>query len=177
MADPEIGGAVVGEGCHFVDLMYWLLESEPIYVSAYSLPRGNKNIVGENNLVASLRFEDGSIGNLTYCTVGSMSGGGERVEAFAPGITISSEDFKHLNVAAETRTQKHSWFPQKGHAAQMQGFMESIRTGNPPEVQVRDGARATLCCLRTLQCASTMQPSSIDMSSLFSDRPQKHIRP
>jgi predicted dehydrogenase/threonine dehydrogenase-like Zn-dependent dehydrogenase len=170
MADPKFGGAVVGEGCHFVDLMYWLLESEPIYVSAYSLPRGKKSIVGENNVVASLHFEDGSIGNLTYCTVGGLSGGGERVEAFAPGIRISSEDFKHLTVAAETRTQKHYWFPQKGHAAQMQGFMESIRTGNPPEVQVQDGARATLCCLRILESASTLQPCSIDMSCLSSDR-------
>jgi predicted dehydrogenase/threonine dehydrogenase-like Zn-dependent dehydrogenase len=170
MADPETGGAVVGEGCHFVDLMYWLLESEPVSVTAYSLPRGKKNIVGENNVVASLRFEDGSIGNLTYCTVGSLSGGGERVEAFAPGIRVSSEDFKHLSVAAETRTQKRSWFPKKGHATQMQGFMESIRNGNPPEVQVQDGARATLCCLRILESASTLQPCSIDMSSLFLDQ-------
>ncbi len=37
MADPAIGGAILGEACHFVDLMYWLLDSEPFSVSAYSL--------------------------------------------------------------------------------------------------------------------------------------------
>ena len=37
MADPSIGGAILGEACHFVDLMYWLLNSEPVSVSAYSL--------------------------------------------------------------------------------------------------------------------------------------------
>src|SRR4029434_8574829 len=47
-AEPAHGGAVVGEGCHFVDLMYWLLESEPISVSAYSLPTGKQDPIGEN---------------------------------------------------------------------------------------------------------------------------------
>src|SRR5712692_1708179 len=85
MADHKIGGAIVGEACHFVDLMYWLLDSEPVEVSAYSLPTGKKDPIGENNLVASFHFADGSIGNLTYCTVGSGSSGRERVEDFTPG--------------------------------------------------------------------------------------------
>src|SRR4030095_13875893 len=73
MADPAIGGAILGEACHFVDLMYWLLDAEPESVFAYSLPTDKKEPIGENNLVASFRFADGSIGNLTYCTVGSKT--------------------------------------------------------------------------------------------------------
>jgi hypothetical protein len=71
MADPTIGGAILGEACHFIDLMYWLLDSEPMAVTAFALPTSRKDPIGENNLVASFRFADGSIGNLTYCTVGS----------------------------------------------------------------------------------------------------------
>src|SRR5438876_308243 len=37
-ADPSIGGAILGEACHFVDLIYWLLGSEPVSVWAFSLP-------------------------------------------------------------------------------------------------------------------------------------------
>ncbi len=85
MADPAIGGAILGEACHFIDLMYWLLDSEPVSVSAYSLPTGKADPIGENNLAASFRFADGSVGNLTYCTVGSKTSGGERVEVFAEG--------------------------------------------------------------------------------------------
>src|SRR5205823_5235663 len=51
MADPAIGGAILGEACHFVDLMYWLLESEPLTVSAFSFPIGKKDPIGENNIV------------------------------------------------------------------------------------------------------------------------------
>src|SRR6202011_5675513 len=104
--------------------------------------------VGENNLVASFRFADGSIGNLTYCTVGSRTSGGERVEAFAPGLGVATEDFKHLQIAGSVRTERSRWWPQKGYAAQMQAFLETIRTGKPPAVTVRDGTRATIGCLR-----------------------------
>lgn len=163
MADPSIGGALVGEGCHFIDLMYWFLESEPVRVSAYSLPRGKQEPVGENNLVASFLFADGSIGNLTYCTVGSKLGGGERIEAFAPGIRVSTEDFKRFELAASQRSSQSFWFPKKGYLVQMEHFFEAIRNGLPQEVTVRDGARATLCCLRMLDSARSLEACPIDL--------------
>jgi predicted dehydrogenase len=153
MADPAIGGAILGEACHFVDLMYWLLESEPVEVSAYSLPTGRKEPVGENNLAASFRFADGSIGNLTYCTVGSRTSGGERVEVFADGVGAMTEDFKSLTVAGKIRRTRSRWWAEKGYAAQMQDFADAIRKGRPPAVTVKDGARATVECLRMLASA------------------------
>jgi len=161
MADPSIGGALVGEGCHFVDLMYWLLESEPVSVSAYSLPTGKQDPVGENNIVASFLFEDGSIANLNYSTVGHLAAGGERVEAFAPGITIATENFKRLEVIADSRLSRSVWFPKKGYFAQMLDFIRAIRDGQTPAVTVKDGARATLGCLRIMQSARTSQPCAI----------------
>jgi len=168
MADPSIGGALVGEGCHFIDLMYWLLESEPIRVSAYSLPRGKHEPIGENNLVASFLFADGSIGNLTYSTVGSRQGGGERLEAFAPGIAVSTENFKQFNLANTKRSSRSFWFPKKGYRAQMKHFFDAIRDGLPQEVTVRDGARATVCCLRMLDSAATLEAVPIDLDEALS---------
>src|SRR5581483_9433272 len=110
MADPESGGAILGEACHFVDLMYWLLESEPIEVSAFTLPTGKKDPIGENNMVASFRFADGSIGNLTYCTVGSRTSAGERVEAFAPGLGAFAEDFKRSEIRTGGVSKSSTWF-------------------------------------------------------------------
>ncbi len=96
MADPAIGGAILGEACHFVDLMYWLLDSEPIEVSAYSLPTGKKDPIGENNLVAAFRFADGSIANLTYCTVGSRTLGRRARGSICSGVGATAEDFKQF---------------------------------------------------------------------------------
>lgn len=167
MADPSIGGAILGEACHFVDLMYWLLESEPVEVTAYSLPTGQKEPIGENNLVASFRFADGSIGSLTYCTVGSKTSGGERVEVFAQGLGVATEDFKRLTVSASMRRTRTRWWGEKGYGAQLESFVGRVLEGREPEVNVRDGARATVGCLRMLESAKTLRPVSIDLGAVL----------
>lgn len=161
MAGPEEGGAILGEACHFTDLMYWLLESEPVSVSAYTLPNGG-DIIGENNMVASFRFADGSIGNLTYCTVGSNTSAGERVETFAPGMGASSENFKHFAMKKNLARTRRLWYAEKGYSAQMDSFFTRLRQGKPPEVTVTDGARATICCLRMLSSARELLPFTVD---------------
>ena len=163
MADPAMGGAILGEACHFVDLMYWLLNSEPIAVSAFCLPTGKKDPIGENNVVASFRFADGSIGNLTYCTVGSRTSGGERVEAFAPGLGASAEDFKRATIRAGLVRKYSSLFAEKGYARQMQAFFAALEEGRTPAIAVRDGARATIGCLRMLDSARKLVPFAIDL--------------
>jgi predicted dehydrogenase/threonine dehydrogenase-like Zn-dependent dehydrogenase len=163
MADSASGGAVLGEACHFVDLLYWLLDSEPVAVSAYSLPGGKKDPVGENNLVASFRFADGSVGNLTYCTVGSRTSAGERVEAFAQGVGVVVEDFKRLKVQTSLTRTRFRLFPQKGYGPQLESFLSAIRKGTTPEVTSRDGARATIGCLRMLESARTRTPCAINL--------------
>src|SRR5688572_28785389 len=95
MADPSIGGAIIGEAVHFVDLMYWLLESEPINVSAYTLPTGKADPVGENNLVATFRFADGSIGSLNYSTIGSKGAQGERVDRKSTRLNSSHSQISY----------------------------------------------------------------------------------
>ncbi|HYY97738.1 MAG TPA: Gfo/Idh/MocA family oxidoreductase [Pyrinomonadaceae bacterium] len=167
MADPAIGGAILGEACHFVDLMYWLLESEPVEVTAYSLPTGQKEPIGENNLVASFRFADGSIGSLTYCTVGSKTSGGERVEVFAQGLGVATEDFKRLTVSAGLRRTHSRWWGEKGYGAQLESFVGRVREGKEPEVTVRDGARATVGCLRMLESARMLRPVALDLDAVL----------
>jgi predicted dehydrogenase len=166
MADPAIGGAILGEACHFVDLMRWLLDSEPLVVSAYSLPANRKEPVGTNNLVASFRFADGSIGSLTYTTVGSRTSAGERVEVFAQGAGAWTENFRTVVVQkAVQRTRRKIW-GDKGYAAQLNGFFDDIRQGRTPPVTVRDGARATVGCLRMLESARELRPCEIDVDPL-----------
>jgi predicted dehydrogenase len=167
MADPAIGGAILGEACHFIDLMYWLLESEPIEVTAYSLPTGKMDPIGENNTVAAFRFADESIANLTYCTVGSRSSGGERVEAFAPGAGAMAEDFKRFTLKAGVVRSKSSWFAEKGYEGQMTDFFSALKQGRAPQVTVFDGVRSTLGCLRMMESARERAPRRIDLEGFL----------
>jgi hypothetical protein len=155
-----------------VDLMYWLLDAEPIAVSAFSLPTGRKEPIGENNMVASFQFADGSIGNLTYCTVGSRTSGGERVEVFAAGVGANAEDFKRVTTrTAVTRTQS-SWFAEKGYAEQLKSFFSSLESGKPAEVTVRDGVRSTVGCLRMMESARNLAPVAIDLEAVLNTNSQ-----
>ena len=162
MADPAIGGAILGEACHFIDLMFWVLDSEPVSVSAYSLPTDRPDPIGQNNMVACFRFADGSIGNLTYCTVGSRSSGGERVEAYMQGLGVVTEDFKRLTVSAGVRSTRKKMFAEKGYGEQIEEFISSLRSGKSPSVTVADGARSTIGCIRMLESAKELSPKTID---------------
>ena len=162
MADPAIGGAILGEACHFVDLMTWLLDSEPVRVSAYTLPTGKNEPIGENNMVAAFQFEDGSIGNLTYCTVGSRTSSGERVEAYIQGLGIRTEDFKRVDTLGSGRHTSKKMFAEKGYGTQIRELMHELKENKTPSVTVLDGARATIGCLRMLESAKEMTSKVID---------------
>jgi predicted dehydrogenase/threonine dehydrogenase-like Zn-dependent dehydrogenase len=172
MADPAIGGAILGEACHFVDLLYWLLDSEPVEVSAYSLPTGKKDPIGENNLVSSFRFADGSIANLTYCTVGSRTSAGERVEVFAPGVGALAENFKQSVVKTNMVRKRSAWFAEKGYEAQMRAFFSALQQGKPADITVRDGVRSTLGCLRMMQSAREHVTCEIDLNNFLTSSAQ-----
>jgi predicted dehydrogenase len=170
-ATMEEGGAIIGEAVHMVDLMRFFLNSDPVSVSAYSLPTGKSEPIGENNIVASFKFEDGSIGNLTYCTVGSDSSAGELVEFYAPGIGASSEDFKQLVVKkGSTRKKQSKVWAAKGYEAQMQSFVRCLREGREPEITVLDGAKAFLGCLLMLESARNEgAPQPFDIERVLPD--------
>jgi predicted dehydrogenase len=167
MADPSIGGAIIGEAVHFVDLMYWLLESEPINVSAYTLPTGKTDPVGENNLVATFRFADGSVATLNYSTLGSKRAGGERVEVFAQGVTSIVQDFKRFKSVSNFKHTKSTLWAHKGYEAQLDSFFGSISRGESPDITVRDGARATLVCVEMLRSAQTLTSREINLNALL----------
>jgi predicted dehydrogenase len=167
MADPSIGGAIIGEAVHFVDLMYWLLESEPINVSAYTLPTGKTDPVGENNLVATFRFADGSIATLNYSTIGSKKTQGERVEVFAKGITSLVQDFKRFQAVSNFKHTKSTLWAHKGYEAQLDSFFGSISRGESPDITVRDGARATMVCVEMLKAAQTLTSREINLDDLL----------
>lgn len=144
-AGNDEGGAIIGEAVHMVDLMRHILGSEIKSVSAYSLPTGKGNPIGENNIAACFKFADGSIANLTYCTIGSDSSAGELVEVFAPGIALASEDFKSFITKDSGRRKKQSFiWAKKGFDAQLASFVKCLREGLEPEVTAEDGAKAFL---------------------------------
>ena len=107
------------------------------------------------------------MGNLTYCTLGSRTSGGERVEVFSDAIGVATEDFKRLDVRAGVRQTRTRWWPDKGYAGLIASFVEAVKSGKEPPVTVRDGTRATLGCLEMLEAARTGSTRTIDLSRML----------
>jgi len=99
--DPAIGGGrIVGEACHFFDLLNFLIgrniEVKDIYVN--SIPVDSKNVIAQDNFSVSIRYSDGSLAVLTYTSLGDEKLPKERMEVFASGKVFIVNDYLSLEV-------------------------------------------------------------------------------
>ena len=90
--DPEVGGGrIVGEGCHFIDLLRFLAGCRIISSSICSMETSTNDTVTIN-----LKFEDGSVGCIHYFSNGSNSFPKERLEVFADGSILQLDNYRKL---------------------------------------------------------------------------------
>lgn len=128
--DPETGGGrIIGEGCHFVDLARFLVNSEIESVSAIAT-RGHSE-TDEDKVIALLSFKDGSNASIHYLANGNKSFPKERVEVFASGNVFQIDNFKSLRSFGASLHYK-SYKQDKGHSNEIREFIESIIKGEKP---------------------------------------------
>ena len=97
------GGRIIGEACHFIDLLTYINGSLPTKISAMAIPDVN----GLNDTVnISIQFKNGSIGNVAYYANGSKQLPKEYLEVFALGNTAVLSDFKQLNIYGRGKSYK-----------------------------------------------------------------------
>ena len=95
--DPSIGGGrLIGEACHFVDLIKFLADSEVKEHSCYPMLDLNQNNPNYDSFIIILRFKDGSVGNISYFSNGSKNYTKERIEIFSDGSILQLDNFKKL---------------------------------------------------------------------------------
>ncbi len=95
--DTEIGGGrIVGEACHFIDLLRHLAGA-PI-ISHHTLAMGSHASmdVRDDKIILSLQFADGSIGAVHYLANGDKGFPKERLEVFADGKILQLDNFRKL---------------------------------------------------------------------------------
>lgn len=127
------GGRLIGEVCHFLDTIVYLLEEIPTKVGVKCLP--DQNWYHEDNLILQFTFPDGSVGVITYLANGDKAFPKERMEVFCGGKVAMLDDFRRLELVSKGRRHvNHNWLRQdKGHAAEIRAFLQAILdTGIPP---------------------------------------------
>jgi predicted dehydrogenase/threonine dehydrogenase-like Zn-dependent dehydrogenase len=129
--DPDVGGGrVVGEACHFIDLLRYLAGSpivshEATYLSAPA----------RDTTTIDLRFADGSIGSVHYFANGSKSLPKERLEIFTNGRTMVLDNFRRLHVYGWSRVRaRRLWRQDKGQRACVEAFVGALTSRAPSPI-------------------------------------------
>lgn len=125
--DPETGGGrIVGEVCHFVDLMRFLAGSPVCSVNATYMPSSNNDTVS-----IQLGFESGSMGTIHYFSNGNKSVAKERIEVYCDGSIAIIDNFRKLTAYKWPMIEnRRSLRQQKGQAECAMVFIEALKKGS-----------------------------------------------
>lgn len=151
--DSEIGGGrIIGEVCHFIDLMTYMSGTLPVRVYASSLPDPQHR---HDTVTINLEFENGSIGSIAYFANGSKSLAKEYLEVYQCGITGIVKDFKELEVYGVGRPYRKKLFSQdKGQEEMIKAFLGAIKNGTAQPISMAEifcVTRATFAVLESIQ--------------------------
>jgi predicted dehydrogenase/threonine dehydrogenase-like Zn-dependent dehydrogenase len=166
--DPEIGGGrIIGESCHFIDFITFLVGAAPLSVTAHALPDSgaalsvSKGKYREDNVSMTFTFPDGSIGVVDYLANGDKSFPKERVEVFCEGLVAVLDDFRVLQTVKDGKKKEERLAAQdKGWVDEWKVFAKSIREGGEPPIpyeQLIAVTRSTFAAVRSLREAKPIQ--------------------
>jgi predicted dehydrogenase/threonine dehydrogenase-like Zn-dependent dehydrogenase len=146
------GGRIIGEGCHFIDLITFLVGAAPVSVTANALPDNGK--YREDNVSLTLTFPDGSIGVVDYLANGDKSFPKERVEVFCAGAIAVLDDFRILQTVRDGKKKEERRAQDKGWTNEWKAFAKSIREGGAPPIpyeQLIGVTRATFAAVESIR--------------------------
>lgn len=141
------GGRIVGEACHFIDLMRFLSGAPIVDVTARCMGASPYADVTEDRASITLGFADGSFGTILYVANGSSAFPKERIEVFTAGRTLQIDNFRRMRgFGWPGFRQQNLWRQDKGQSAAVAAFIDSVKTGVPaiPADELFEVARATI---------------------------------
>ena len=130
--DMELGGGrIIGEGCHFIDLMRFLAGSKIVSIQTRRIANLKSSNITEDKAVIVLGFEDGSFGTINYFANGSSKFPKERVEVFVSGRVLQLDNFIKLKAFGWPGFKKMNLLKQdKGQVSCAAEVVASIKNGN-----------------------------------------------
>lgn len=162
LQDPaEGGGRIIGEVCHFIDLMQFLVESPPVSVFAEAINAEQDNIRNHDSVFITMRFADGSNGCVAYLAEGDKGFAKERVEIFGEGKTFVIDDFRQASAFQNGREEKITLRAQdKGQAEEVKAVCAVVLEGAPAPItltELSSTTRATFRALDSLRSGQRIQ--------------------
>ena len=127
----EGGGRIIGEACHFLDLLWFLVGRPPTELTAYQALGQAADHPANEDLQMLLRFPDGSVAHFLYTALGDSALPKERLEVFRGGQAATLDNFERLTMYQGGRQHGVDLGSvDKGHRTQFEAFVRAIRDPN-----------------------------------------------
>jgi predicted dehydrogenase len=146
------GGRIVGEACHFIDLMIYLTGSQVKEVMMSAL--GTNPTENTDNAIITLKFENGSQGVINYFSNGSKAYSKERVEVYTQGRILVLDNFRKLEGYGFSGFSSFSGKIDKGHKEQFKRLIKSVQTGSEALIgfeEIVNTSKASFAAIESLQ--------------------------
>ncbi|EJL00275.1 MULTISPECIES: bi-domain-containing oxidoreductase [Pseudomonas] len=154
--DPAVGGGrIIGEACHFIDLMRFLAGSKIVSIQARRMGDTDALEITEDKAAIILGFEDGSFGTIHYLANGASSFPKERVEVFAAGRVLQLDNFRKLKGFGWPGFNKlNLWKQNKGQSECAAAFLAAVESGKATPIssdEIFEVARVSIEISRILR--------------------------
>jgi predicted dehydrogenase/threonine dehydrogenase-like Zn-dependent dehydrogenase len=154
--DMEIGGGrIIGEACHYIDLLGFLTGSNVTSVCLNSMGKHPKE--NTDNVSILLRFENGSNAVINYFANGSKSYSKERLEVYSQDRTLIMDNFRTTKGYGFKGFSKLKTKMNKGHLSQFENYIASITEGNGSLIDfesLMNTSRASIAAIESLKTKS-----------------------
>ena len=156
--DKEIGGGrIIGEVCHFIDLVMFLSGSKINLINAVSM---ENNPYMMDTLTINMGFENGSIASICYFSNGAGSLPKENIEVFYANKVMVADDFKEVKTYGKEVKSNKSGKQDKGHAQEVKEFIEAVENGKPTPIsfeEIYDSTKATFDVIDSIRNKSAIK--------------------
>ena len=145
------GGRIIGEACHFIDLISFFTGSK--IVSVMMASSGTETKLNTDIASIFLKYENGSLGVINYFSSGHRSYPKEKIEIFSDGKTMVLDNFRSLKTYGY-KDSGMSGSQDKGHREQYKQYLRFLREGGLPPVafdEIVNTSRATLAAIDSLR--------------------------
>lgn len=156
--DRSEGSRFIGEGGHFIDAISFISGSRPVSVFANTLRPINPTADDLDNIAVLIQFENGSVGNIFYCTQGGSRTPKEHLEIFGGRMTAQMNNFESVVYYEGASTRKSRWRVDKGQKEQMEAYVCSVREGTSLPIPISEILDTTLTTLAVEESIRTASP-------------------
>ena len=143
------GGRIVGEACHYMDLITFLTGSKIKAVCMNAM--GVNPQANTDNASILLQYENGSTGVINYFANGSKTYSKERIEVYSQERTIITDNFQLTQGYGTHGFSKLKTNLDKGHNAQFKLLAGRVKEGGGPLILMDEIVNTTLASFAAIE--------------------------